>query len=178
MASSQPAPRVANFNTKGRRRDLVPYPIGSGWGMQADECGSSQTLLAHQLSGQSQSTGPGETKVRPRRLKCPQRMTLQMRANIEPGVEPDWQGHSETVHLSDDSSDEYENPCNADETGSETEIDVDTFDISEATTSGRRHRAQASRSQEKGQPPWCESQTPPNHRRYLLFDGHQQVVDA
>jgi len=110
MASSQPAPRVGNLNMNGRRRDVVPDPIGSGSGMQADESGSSQTLLTHQPSRRSQSPGPGEPGVLAGPSKRPRRMTIQTGANIEPEAEPDGQGHLQTVHLSDDSSDEYQNP--------------------------------------------------------------------
>jgi len=153
MASSQPAPQVGNFNMNGGRRDVVSDPIGSGSGMQAEESGSAQTLLTHQPSRRSQSPGPGETGALARPPKCPRRTTIQTRVNFEPEAEPDGQGHLETVHLSEDSSDEYQNPCNADETGSETEIDVDAADISEGITSRRRHRSQASRRQGKGQRP-------------------------
>jgi len=159
MASSQPAPRVGTLNMNGRRRDVVPDPIGSGSGMQADKSGSSQTLLTHQPSHRSQSPGLGETGVLARPPKHPRRTTIQTRSNIEPEAEPDGQGYLETVHLSDDSSDEYRNPCNADETGSETEIDVDATDISEGTTSGRHHRSQASRRQGKGQQPMVRIST-------------------
>jgi len=150
MASSRPAPRVGNLNMDGRRCDVVPNPIGSRSGIQADESGSSQTLLTHQPWRRSQSPGPGETGVLARPPKRPRRTTIQPRTNIEPEAEPDGHGHFETVHLSDDSSNEYQNPCNVEETGSETEIDIDAFDISEETTSGWRPRSQASRRQGKG----------------------------
>ena len=65
----------------------------------------------------------------------------------------------ETVHLSDDSSHEYQNPWNVEETGSETEIDVDASEVSEGTTSGRPHRSQASRRQGKGQRPMVRIST-------------------
>jgi len=136
-----------------RRRDVVPGPIGCGSGMQAEESASSQTLLTHQPSRRRQSPGPGETGVLASPPKCPRRTTIQTRANIEPEGASIGQGHLETVHLSDDRSDEYQNPCNADETGSETEIAVDASNISEGTTSGRRHRSQASRRRGKGQRP-------------------------
>jgi len=180
MASSQPTPRVGNLNMNRRRRDVVPDPIGSGSGMQADQSGSSQTLLTHQPSRQSQSPGPGETGVLARPPKRPRRTTIQTRANIEPEAEPDRQGHLETVPLSDDSSDEYHNPCKADETGSETEIDVDASDISFPREQhpdgviGRRRLTDRARVND----PWCESQPPPDHRRYLSLDRHQQIVDA
>jgi len=177
MASSQTAPRVGDLNMNGRRHDIVPNPIGSGSGMQADESGGSQTPLTHQPSRLRQSSRPCETGVLARPPKRQRRTTIQTRANIEPEAEPDGQGRLETVHLSDDSSNEYQNPCNADETGSETEINVDASDISEGTTSGRRHRSQASRRVGKGERPMvristtCGTQeaplvrrTPANHR--------------
>jgi len=159
MASSQPAPRVGNLNMNGRRHDVVPDPIGSGSGMQAEQSGSSQTLLTHQPSHESQSLSLGETRVLERLPKRPRRTTIQTRANIKPEVEPERQGHLETVHLKDDSSDEYENPCNADETGSETDIDVDASKVSEGTRSKRRHRSQASRTQGNSQRPMVRIST-------------------
>jgi len=159
MASSQPALRVGNLNINGPRHDVVPDPIGSRSGMQADESGSSQTLLTHQPWRRSQSRGQGETGVLARLPKRPRRTTIQTRVNIEPQTEPNGQGHLETFHLSDDSSDEYQNPCNADETGSETEIGVDASDISEGTTSTRHHWSQASGRQGKGHRPMVRIST-------------------
>jgi len=43
-------------------------------------------------------------------------------------MEPDGQDHMETVALNDESSYQFQNPCNAEETRSETEIYVDAFD--------------------------------------------------
>ena len=108
MVSSQQTPRIGNLNS--RRRDVVPDPIGSGSGMQPDESGSS---LLNQASRRSKSPVPSGTGVLARPPKCPRRTTIQTRANIEPEMEPDGQGHLETVHLSDDSSDEYQNPYDA-----------------------------------------------------------------
>ena len=90
-------------------------------------------------------------------------MTIQTRANIEPEGEPDAQGHLKTVHLSDDSSNELQNPWNADETASETEIDFDASHISQGRTCGRRLA-----DREMVNDLWSESQPPPDHRRYLL----------
>jgi len=185
MASSQPTPGVGNLNMNGYRHDLVPDDIGSASGMQADKSGSSQTLATHQASRRSQSQGPGETGVLSRPPKRPRRTTIQTRANIEPETEPDRQAHLETVHLSDDSSDEYQNPCNADETGLEPVIDVDTSKISKGTTSGYGHRPQASRRQGNGQQPVVRisttsgsqevplvRQTPANCRRIIHDRGN------
>jgi len=168
MASGQPAPRVDYLNMNQHTRDVVPDPIGSGSGMQADESGSSLTFVTHQPSRRSQSPGPGETWVLSRPPKRPPITTIQTRANIEPEAEPDRQRHLATVYLSDDSSDEYQNPCNADETGSETEMDVDTSDISEGTTSGRCHRSQASCCQGNGQLPIVRISTTSGSREVPL----------
>ena len=142
MVSSQQTPRIGNWN--GRRRDVVPDPIGSRSGMQPDESGIS---LLNQASRQSKSPVPSGAGVLARPPKRSRRTTIQTTANIEPETEPNGQGHLETVHLSDDSSDEYQNPCDADETGSETAIDAEASDICEQTTSGRHHSSQASRRQ-------------------------------
>jgi len=141
MASSQPAPRVGNLNINGCRRDVVPDPIESGSRSQADQSGSCQTLLTHQPSRQTQSPRLGDTGLLARPPEHPRGTTIQTRANNEPNAEPDGQGHLETVHLSNHSHDECQNPCNADETGSESEIDVDASDISEGTISRRRYRS-------------------------------------
>jgi len=138
--------------------------------MQVDESGSSQMLLTDQLSRRSQSPGPGETRVLARPPKLLRRTTIQTSANIEPEMEPDGQGHLDTVHLSDDSCDEYQNPSNPDETGLETELNADDSDISKGTTSGQPHASQASRNREKVSDLWCESQPPRDHRRYLSLD--------
>jgi len=118
--------------------------------MQVDESGSSQTLLMYPPSHRSQSPGSGANRVLAGLPKRPRRMTRQTTENIEPETESDRQRHLETVHLSDDGSDEYQNPCNADQTGSESEIDGDPRDISDGTTSGRRHTSQLSRRQRNG----------------------------
>jgi len=153
MASSRPALRVGILNMNWRSRHIVPDPIGSGAGMQADESGSSLTLLTAQPSRRGQSPGPYGTEVLARPPLCLRRMTIQTRVNIEPEAQPDGHGHLETVHLSDDSTDEFKNPFNPDATKSENEIDVDASDISEGTTSTRRHRSQASCRQGNGQRP-------------------------
>ena len=56
----------------------------------------------------------------------------------------------ETVNLRDD-SDQYQNPCNADGTGSETEIDVDPSNMCKGTTSGGCDCSQAFRRPGNGQ---------------------------
>ena len=57
-------------------------------------------------------------------------------------MEPDAQAPAETVHLSDDSSDEYQNSRRSDQTESDTEPDKEDNDIPDATGAGLRHRSQ------------------------------------
>ena len=108
IGSSQPTPRVGNLV---RRRPDVVDSVGSGLGTQQNETGSSQTttLRSRQPSHQSPSPSPNEDNVQSRPSKGPRRTTIQTREFIEPEMEPDGQAHLETVRLSDDSSDEYQN---------------------------------------------------------------------
>jgi len=52
-------------------------------------------------------------------------MTIQTRANIEPKTEPDGQGPLANVQLSEDSSEEYKNEGDVDESRADTKITVD-----------------------------------------------------
>ena len=58
-------------------------------------------------------------------------------------MEPDGEAHLETVPLSDDSSDEYQNPDDLEDTDSETELDSETLDIAEYAASRWRDLPQA-----------------------------------
>ena len=55
-------------------------------------------------------------------------------AYSEPEGEPDVQWQIETVRLSDDSSDEYQNSCRSDETESDTEPDAEDNDVPDDDT--------------------------------------------
>ena len=124
-STSQLNPRVQASNQNGRRRDVVLGSRGSGSGSQQNQSGTSWTTQSNgQPSRRSPSPGPNETSVLARQHKRPRRSTIQTRAYIEPGTEPDGQEHLETVNLSDDSSDDYQNPGDADETESDTEPDT------------------------------------------------------
>ena len=148
--------------------------------MQADESCYSQTLLAYKPRHRRQSPALSETWALARPPQHPRRTIIQNKANIEPTLEPDGQAHLETVHLSDDSSHEYQNPCDVDENRSETEIDVDTCDLSKRPTSGGHHRSQVSCRQAQSPPPVVRisttsvsravhliSRTQPNPRRII-----------
>ena len=136
IGSSQPTPRVGNLVR--RRRDVVDS-VGSGLGTQQNETGSSQTttLRSRQPSRRSPSPLPNEDSVQSRPPKRPRRTTIQTREFIEPEKEPDEPAHLETVHLSDDSSDEYQNPDDPEEPDSVTELDSETLDLAEGAASRR-----------------------------------------
>ena len=55
-------------------------------------------------------------------------------AYTEPEGKPDAQPHIETVRLSNDSSDEYQNSCRSDQTESDTEPDAEDNDIPDDDT--------------------------------------------
>ena len=150
-STSQLTPGVQASNQNGRRRDVVLGSRGSGSGSQQNQSGTSRTTRSNcQPSRRSPSPGPNETSVLARQHKRPRRSTIQTRAYIEPGTEPDGQEHLETVHLSDDSSDAYQNPGDADETESDTEPDTEALDIEEDTASARRHGSQAGQQGNSG----------------------------
>ena len=145
---SQPAPRVGNLY-RGRR-DAVPADRGSGSVTQRTESGSShstRTMAAEsgsshgtQLSGRSSSPPQSTRRLLSRPAKRPRRSTLQTTAYTEPEGEPDAQRQIGTVHLSDDSSDEYQNSRRSDQTESDTEPDAEDNDIpAEDNTSWTRH---------------------------------------
>ena len=197
---SQPTPRVGNLN--GRRRDVVPSSIGSSQqtprvgdlarrrqdvvadsvgsslGTQQNETGSSQTttLRSRQPSRWSPSPSPNEDRVQSRPPKRPRRTTIQTREFIEPETEQDGQARQETVRLSDDSSNEYQNPDNLEETDSETELDSEPLDVAEGAPSMRRELPQAAENRRTTVRIWTTSglqevalinRTPAAHRRII-----------
>ena len=117
----------------------------SGLGTQQKETGSSQTttLRSRQPSCRSPSPSPNQNSVPSRPPKRPRRTTIQTGEFIEPETELDGQAHLETVLLSDDSSDEYQNPDYPEETDLETELDSETLDIAEGAASRRHDLPQA-----------------------------------
>ena len=78
----------------------------------------------------------------------------------------------ETVHLSDDSSDAYQNPGDADETESDTEPDTEALDIEEDTASARLFGSQAGQQGNSG-PMTVRIQPLLDHKKYLLLGGRQ-----
>ena len=143
IGSSQPTPRVGNLAR--RRCYVVSDSVGSRLGTQQKETSSSQTmtLRSHQPSRRSTSPSPNENSVQSRPPKRSWRTTIQTGEFIEPETEPDGQAHLEKVHLRDNSSDEYQNPDDPEETDSETELYSETFHIAEGVGSRRHDLPQA-----------------------------------
>jgi len=83
----------------------------------------------------------------------------------------------ETVHLSDDSSDEYEESRGSDQTESDTEPDAEDDDIPDATGAGLRHRSRTADKQTNNQVSTVQVSTPPHHRRKHSLGGRQQLED-
>ena len=131
-------------NLISHRRDVVDS-LGSGLGTQQNEMGISQTttLPSSLPSRRSTSPLPNEDSVQSRPPKRPRRTTIQTREFIEPEKEPDGQAHLETVHLSDNSSHEYQNLDDQEETDSETELESESLDIAEGAAYRRRDLPQA-----------------------------------
>jgi len=147
---SQPTSRVGNL--EWRRRDAIPPQRGSGSGTQRTESDSSystRTLPAESSSSHgTQSSGRSSSPPQTRRcptsqpVKCARRRTLQTTAYSEPEGEPDAQQQIATVHLSDESRDEYQNSRRSDETESDTEPDAEDNDVPDDNTgSGSRHQS-------------------------------------
>ena len=143
IGSSQPTPQVGNLAR--HRHEVVPDSVGSRLGTQQKETGSTQTttLRSRQPSRQSPSPLPNENSVLSKPPKRLWRTTIQTGEFIKLETEPDGQAHLETVRLSDDSSDEYQNPDDPEETDSETELDSEILDIAESAVSRRHDLPQA-----------------------------------
>jgi len=154
---SQPAPRVGHMY--GRSRNAVPVDRASGSETRRTEPGSShstRTLTAEsgsshgtQSSGRSSSPPQIIRRLPLRPTKSPRRSTLQTTAYTEHLGETDAPPQIETVRLSDDSSNEYQNSRRSDQTESDTEPDAEDNDIPDDDTApGTRRR---SRSAERRQ---------------------------
>jgi len=127
-----------------RRRNAALVDRGSGSGTARTESGSShstRTLAAESgTSHGTQSLGwssspPQITRRLPSRpTKRPRRSTLQTTAYTEHLVETEAPLQIETVCLSDDSSDEYQNSHRSDQTESEIEPDTEDNDIPDDDT--------------------------------------------
>jgi len=92
-------------------------------------------------------TRPNATGGLERRPKCPRRRTILSTTYTDFEPEPDAQVPTETVRLSDDSCDEYDDSGGSDEIESDTEADTEDNDIPDATEAGLPHRSRPATEQ-------------------------------
>jgi len=94
-------------------------------------------------------TPPNATGALKRPPKPPRTRTIQSTTYTDIETEPDAQVPMETVRLSDDSSDEYEDSRGSDQTESDTEPGGEDDDIPDATGAGLRHLSRTANKQTK-----------------------------
>jgi len=137
---SQPTAQVANQNR--RRHDVVLVDKVARSGTQPTKSGS--THGAH-----SGARKPSPARIVRRLLvrpaKCARRDTLHTVAYNDHGPDKDDDGQqiAEIFHLSDDSSDEYQNSHISDQTELDTEPDPDENHNADDTRSITRHQSRA-----------------------------------
>jgi len=135
---SQPTAQGANQNL--RRHDVVPVDKAGRSGTQPTTSGSTDS--AH--SGARKSSPPRIVRhllVRP--AKCSRRDTLHLVAYNDHKADQNEDGQqiTEIFHLSDDSSDEYQNSHISNQTELDTEPDTDENDNADGTRSITRHQS-------------------------------------
>jgi len=185
---SQPAPQVGNMY--GRRRNAVPVDRGFGsvtWRTESGSSHSTSTLVAESgsshgthLSGRSFSP-PQIIRCLPSRpTKLPRRSTLQTMAYTEHWGETDAPPQIETVRLSDDSSDEYQNSRTSDQTESDTELDAEDNDILDDDMAPGTHRRSrtAERGEAKSQVSTARVSTTPDWRGQRQSGAPQLLHDV
>jgi len=139
-SGSQPTPRVGNLN--GPRRQVVPDGIRSARaraGTHQNHSGSSASTLPDKAPSHVRPIPLNATGALERPPKRPRRRTIQRTTYTDIETEPDTQVLTETVLLSDDSRDQYEDSCGSDQTESDTEPDTADDEIPDATRAGLRH---------------------------------------
>ena len=138
---SQPTPRVGNLS--GRRRQGGTNGMRSPSlrsGMQHTQSGGSPSTLPKEQPSRLRPTPPNATGVLERPPKRPWRRTIQSTTYNDIETEPDAQALTETIRLSGDLSDKYQNSRRSDQTESDTESDMEDNDIPDATAAGLHHR--------------------------------------
>jgi len=86
-------------------------------------------------------TPPNATGALERPAKRPRRRTIETTTYTDIQTEADAEVPTQTVHLSNDSSDEYEDSGKMIQTAADTEPDAEDDDIPDATGAGLRHQA-------------------------------------
>jgi len=143
----------------GCRRNAVPVDRGSRTGTRRTKSGSShstRTLAAEagssyskHSSGRSSSPPQITRRLLSQPTKRPTRRTLQTTVYTEHLGETDAPPQIETLRLSDDSSDDYQNSRRSDQTESDTEPDAEDNDIPDDYTAPGTHWR--TRTVERGQ---------------------------
>ena len=131
---SQPTPRVGNLNR--RRCDAVTDAMGSvrsRAGTRQNQPGSSTSILSNQPSPYPNPSPPEATWALRRPPKHLRRSTIQTTTYSELDIEQEVQVDPATVHLSDASSDEYQNSHGSDGTELEIEPDAEDDDTPDST---------------------------------------------
>jgi len=149
---SQPTARVGNLN--GGRRQVVPDGIRSARsrsGTQQNQSGSSPSTLPKEQPSHMHPTPPNATGDLERLPKHPRTRKIQSTTYTYIETEPDAQVPTQTVRLSDDSSDEYQDSRGSDQTKSDTEPDAKDNDIPGATRAGLGHRLGTADKQKNNQ---------------------------
>jgi len=143
-SSSQPTARIANQDR--HRCDIVPVDKAPRSGTQPPESGSTHS--AH--SGARKSSPPQIVRcLLARQAKRARRDTLHTVAynDHEDDQDKDGQQITEIFHLSDDSSDEYQNSHLSDQNELDTEPDTDENDNTDGTRSISRDQSRAGEKQ-------------------------------
>jgi len=140
ISLSEPTARVANHNR--RRRDVVPVDKAARSGKQLTESGSTQG--AH-LGARKSSPPRTVRRLLAGQAKRPRRDTLHTVAynDHEADQDADGQQITDIFHLSNDSSDEYQNSHTSDQTELDTELDTDEKHNADDTRSITRHQSPA-----------------------------------
>ncbi|PUU73293.1 hypothetical protein B9Z19DRAFT_1069116 [Tuber borchii] len=140
---SQPTPRVGNLS--GCRCEVVSDGVRSARsrsGMQQNQFSNSPSTLPNGQSWHLHHAPPNATRALERPAKCAQRRTIQSTTYADIETEHDAKAPTETVQLSDECSDEYQNSRGSDQTESDTEPDAEDNDIPEGTGVELRYPSQ------------------------------------
>ena len=139
---SQPTLRVGNLS--GRRRQFGIDGIRSAnsrSGTQQTQSGGTPSTLPNEQASRLRPTPPNATGALERLPKRARRSKIQSTTYNDIQKEPEAQAVTQTIRLSDDSGDEYQNSRRADQTESDTEPDTEDNDFRDATGAGLRHRS-------------------------------------
>ncbi|PUU72166.1 hypothetical protein B9Z19DRAFT_1069973 [Tuber borchii] len=176
---SQPTPRVGNLS--GRRREAVSDGVRSARsrsGTQQNQSSNSPSTLPNGQSSHLHHAPPNATGALERPAKRARRRTIQSTTYADIETEHDAQAPTETVRLSDESSDEYQNSRGSDQTESDTEQMQKTMIfqklLEQGCVIGHKQRTDKQTIAYR----LCEFRPPPDHRRQHSLGGRQQLEDV